>query len=222
MDSIGFEPGVGCEQLGDARVVLERDTRERVAALHSVRSPTLLLVDRLFVGTCCNRRGRVACGDPGSVLLCSIRCFRCSGAVVERRRPIDAVVGRGRSFGLCRRANDELLPDANEIAVEAVPFSDLFDRHAGTLRDQTERVALLHDHGGRFGFHSGRRQCGEAQQCDPERAEHPDPVYRKSRFWPRNGRKQQDVALLCRLDNLIGWTVAHVCLLWFRWPGFCH
>ena len=62
-------------------------------------------------------------------------------------------------------------------------FFDLLDRNSGALRDQSECVAALHDNDGRLGLglDPGRSQCGEAQQCDPERAEHPDPVYRESR-----------------------------------------
>ena len=49
----------------------------------------------------------------------------------------------------------------------------------------------------------------------PSDAEHPDPVYRNSRFAAKKPRKTQDVALLLRPDNLIRMRGAHGSLpLW--------
>jgi hypothetical protein len=215
VDSIGLKTSVGREQLGDGRVMPQRDGSESVALLHSVGSSTLLL-DRLVGLPCSNRRRGIACGNPLRMIIRNIGSGR---TIVEWRRPIDVIVygasslwltgwrfGFDRSgFRLLRvRPDNELLPDSNQVTIQIVPVFDLFDRHAGALRDRDKRVALPHNHDRRLGFHSGRSQRGEAHECDPERAEHPDPVYRNSLFAPRNMRKPQDVAPSTRLGILIG------------------
>jgi hypothetical protein len=75
------------------------------------------------------------------------------------------------------RPNDEGLSDSDHLAVQVVPLLDLFHGHARTPSDHAQCVASLNDHDGRFSFRSGRSRRGEAQQCDPEHAQHPDRVY---------------------------------------------